>query len=307
MALEDFEKMFRKVEDANEQGVENVSFNEKKAVLIPIEQFKENVWNTRADSSEDIITFAKKIRSNAQGVLEPVVAFLDDDGKYTLISGHKRYKACMYNIDHERMIRSEEENPNIVRGLYTIIVPKPFDWGQNLELITDYNDYRKYTTQKARFELFKTYFYRAAYCDYKGDKIGRLYKWIAEKSGLGETYIRKCLKDYYEGIICQIAVYRNRDIDMSLEEYIKQYNHITEDYIVTYTLKKVKKYMKEEREEISHENRETVRLKKLGDDFARKINAQKCRISSKGTVTISFRNNDDLNEFLNRNGLIEDI
>lgn len=40
MALEDFEKMFRKVEDANDQGIENISFNEKKAVLIPIEQFK---------------------------------------------------------------------------------------------------------------------------------------------------------------------------------------------------------------------------------------------------------------------------
>lgn len=127
----------------------------KKTDTISIKDIILNPLNPEIDSDEDIREFADKLYHSKDGVIESVTVYKTDNGKYMLLSGHKRIKACRYNIEHEYEL---DGSGNIQKVVFANILDKPANIKDEMNLILDFNDYRRLDTFEAKYKLFLPYY-----------------------------------------------------------------------------------------------------------------------------------------------------
>ena len=69
-----------------------------------------------------------------------------------LVSGHKRIKACKYNIEHESEL---DGTGKVQKTIVATIVKKPDNEIEEMNTILTYNDYRRFDTEEKKYTCLR--------------------------------------------------------------------------------------------------------------------------------------------------------
>ena len=290
----------------------------KKVEPIAIEDIKYNPLNPDFDTLEDIVEFADKIYHNPNGVLEVITVYRDSDGKYMLVSGHKRIKACKYNIEHESEL---DGTGKVQKTIVATIVKKPDNEIEEMNTILTYNDYRRFDTEEKKYTLFKAYYQYVAVLNKNGEFKGRIREFISKQSGLG----LKKVGDFIDELENTVLMYLNEfkdDVNRNLVN-IEERN----DYLIhksglpietlQLVLTKIKKKIEED-SKVKNDD-EVLTGQTSIDDFVKddlSIHYEevrmkltnyfdaKCMVTKNNKITINCVDIKDLNRVLQMMGVI---
>ena len=175
----------------------NTSSGSAKATLkkIPITKIHLNILNPETDTDEEIEAFAETLREEG-GVKMPLVVYLDDNGKYILLSGAKRLKATRFNlINHPD--QAEYELP-------CFICERPENKTHEILDLFMYNEHRPRTDAKCKelvqmlLPVYESLLAEQSMKKQKGDPfvpVGTKRKWVAKRLCIGEKKAEKFIHE----------------------------------------------------------------------------------------------------------------
>lgn len=281
----------------------------KKTDTIAIKDIMLNPLNTVLDTEEDIKIFADKIYHNPAGVIENVTVYRTNDGKYMLLSGHKRILACKYNIDHEDEL---DGSGNVQKTVFATIVKKPENKLTEINSILDYNDYRRLERFEQKYEVFLKYYLVVALMMQEGQFKGRIREYISTRSGLGLKVVGECIKVLQKNILDSLIKFQKEINNNSKYTINDKYRFVEEQTnLPMETIKLVMSKLKDdihehkEKEKNKKENNDALKrqLNELSTDVSKFLNA-KTKIAPNNKITIQCGDVDTLNDVLKRIGYI---
>ena len=153
------------------------SSHDKDLRMISLNEIRPNKLNLQFDTNEEVRLFAEEVYLQG-GIIEPLHAYRDEtDNKWVLLSGHKRYYACLINL---RNYKDAQSNVPV------IIEQKPEDEIIERLRLDEFNQSRNYDDDKLLIRaknLYEIYTALAA----RGEKpSGEKRKWFAKKLSCGE-------------------------------------------------------------------------------------------------------------------------
>ncbi len=166
--------------------------NKHKIEMIDINKLHLNPLNPQFDTDDDVKELADKIYHNPKGIIDTLACYRNDNGEYTLLSGHKRLKAVRYNIEH---INELDGTGHVQKNVNCIVVPKPKDEIEEQQLIMDFNGYRKFETEEQKKALFYQGYQLYALKKLNGTFKGRAREEIARSTGLGKMKVGEYKKE----------------------------------------------------------------------------------------------------------------
>lgn len=263
--------------------------------MVPVEMLELNKMNyfASADTPESIESLADEIRDTG-GIKQPLVAYKSGE-KYTLISGERRTKATLLNI---------ERYPETAQRTVPVeIIEKPGDDIEERNLLNIYNETRKPTNSMV---LWQTYNLVIQWRDLKERNLhpkgnGAKRKYFANKLQLGEKK-----SDLLYSLV------EKEIIPLLLEKYPdRSYKEYSYDEFLEATKEVKEKQNKnsdtdesEQRKKEEEENNDDMKeyLKKLGK-YASNVLDRKISINDK-KISISYEYDPDLRDLKNLWGLL---
>lgn len=278
----------------------------KKTDTISIKDIILNPLNPEIDSDEDIREFADKLYHSKDGVIESVTVYKTDNGKYMLLSGHKRIKACRYNIEHEYEL---DGSGNIQKVVFANILDKPANMKDEMNLILDFNDYRRLDTFEAKYKLFLPYYQVVAIMIKQNEFKGRIREYIAKRSGMGLKVVGECIKKLKDDVLKQLLIFQkevnkgNMQLSDKKDFLIKTTNLPAETIEIVLTkLKDDIEIIKKDEEKQLEKEKIKRQYKYISDDLCKYLDT-KCVISPNNKITINCGSIEQLNQVLKKIGL----
>ena len=247
--------------------------------MVPVEMLTFNKMNyfASADTPESIESLADEIRDTG-GIKQPLVAYKNGE-KYTLISGERRTKAALLNI---------ERYPETAQRTVPVeIIEKPEDEFEERNLLNIYNETRKPTNSMV---LWQTYNLVINWRELKERNLhpkgnGAKRKFFANKLQLGEKK-SDLLYSLVEKEIIPLLLekYPERDYkDYSYDEFLEAAKKVQEKQNKDSDTDESEQSKKEPKE-----NNDDMKeyLKKLGK-YASDVSGRKISINNK-KISISY-------------------
>lgn len=286
----------------------------KKTDTIAIKEIDLNPLNPQIDTDKEIKEFADKLYHSKYGVLETVTVYRQNNGRYMLISGHKRIKACLYNIEHEDEL---DRSGEVQKTVFAVILEKPDNTADEMNLIMDYNDYRRLETFEKKYKLFLPYYQIVAVMSQNDEFKGRIREYISKRSGLGQKCVGDCIKEL-ENTVLNCLMEFKKELEqgfVKLEDKNEYLKHKTQLPVETLKLvqSKVKNNLEKRKEtaeiEETNENIDSdhgddtldYQLMDLSDNLSRYLDC-KVTVDKKYKITIKCSDVQNLNDILKKIG-----
>lgn len=269
----------------------------KKTDTIEIKDIMLNPLNPSLDNEEEIKVFAEKIYHNPDGVIENISVYKLNDGRYMLLSGHKRVLACKYNIEHQDQL----DGTGIVqKTILANILKKPKNTLEEMNLILDFNDYRRLERFEQKYEVFLKYYQIVAVMIKNKSFKGRIREYISMRSGLGLKTVGQCIdklkNDIYKLLLDFCDEINDGNSNYTVNDKYSFLEEKTNLPIETITLvvSKIRTGKPKDKQVNNGEIKEKNR--RISQEISNKLNL-KVAISEK-KVTISFKNDEEKNKIL---------
>lgn len=277
----------------------------KKTDTIAIKDIILNPLNPEIDTENDIKEFANKIYHSENGVIESVSVYRLDNGKYMLLSGHKRIKACRYNIEHENEL---DGTGTVQKVVFANILKKPENAKDEMNLILDFNDYRRLESFEAKYKLFLPYYQIVAIMIREKEFDGRIREYISKRSGLGLKVVGECIKKLKNDVLTQLLIFK-KEVNRGNLQLSDRNSFLTEKTdlpletieVVLTKLTKDIKTIENDAEKKAEEEKIKRRYQYVTDELCRYLDT-KCSISTNNKITINCGSLERLNEVLNKIG-----
>lgn len=286
----------------------------KKTDTIAIKDIDLNPLNPELDDPQEIKDFADKIYHSKNGVLESITVYRNDNGRYTLLSGHKRFKACKYNIEHENELDGSGE---VQRVLFANIINKPISTEEEMNLILDFNDYRRLETFEKKYKLFLPYYQIVAVMTKENRFRGRIREYISKRSGLGLKCVGDCINELKNTVLTTLLEFKeeleNNTVQLEdKNEYLMKKTNLPYE-----TLQLIQQKIKSgiERQEqttledfnvnVKEENKRNIQLNAVSEELTDFFDC-KCTVDKNNKITIKCCGDEHLNEVLMKMGVIND-
>lgn len=205
----------------------------KKTDTILIEDILLNPLNPVLDSDEEIKIFADKIYHCPEGVIENITVYRLPNGKYMLLSGHKRILACKYNLEHESEL---DGAGNVQKTVLANILKQPLNELDELNLILDFNDYRRLERFEQKYEVFLKYYHVVAVMVKNNQFKGRIREYISVRSGLGLKTVGECIntlkENVYQALVSFCDELNSNNTEYGIEdkyEYLKKETNLPDE------------------------------------------------------------------------------
>ncbi len=205
----------------------------KKTDTILIEDILLNPLNPVLDSDEEIKIFADKIYHCPEGVIENITVYRLSNGKYMLLSGHKRILACKYNLEHESEL---DGTGNVQKTVLANILKQPLNELDELNLILDFNDYRRLERFEQKYEVFLKYYHVVAVMVKNNQFKGRIREYISVRSGLGLKTVGECIntlkENVYQALVSFCDELNSNNTEYGIEdkyEYLKKETNLPDE------------------------------------------------------------------------------
>ena len=280
----------------------------KKTDTIPIKDIVLNPLNPEIDDDLDIIEFADKIYHSDNGVIESISVYRMENGKYMLLSGHKRIKACRYNIQHESEL---DGSGKVQKVVFANILEKPKTKEEELNMILDFNDYRRLETFEEKYRLFLPYYQVVALMIKNNTFKGRIREYISKRSGLGLKVVGECIKQLENEVYDHLKYFQHLvnygKLQLSDKKtFLESRTHLPEETIEL-VLRKMKdnlEDLKSKEEQKKEQDRLRCEYQSVSDNLTKYLDV-KCKVTPTNNITIKCGTVDQLNEVLKKIGAIQ--
>lgn len=226
----DFSNGFDSFESSNLDFADDLK-NKHKVEMIDVNKLNLNPLNPQFDTDEEVQELADKIYHNPKGIIDTLACYRNENGDYTLLSGHKRLKAVRYNLEHADEL---DGTGHVQNNVNCIVVPKPQNEIEEQQLIMDYNGYRKFETDFQKKALFLQGYQLYALKKLNGQFNGRAREEIAKSTGLGKMKVgelKKELEDQVFKYALEVLELINTGNDVNKYDYIVSKMHLPKETI----------------------------------------------------------------------------
>lgn len=226
----DFSNSFDNFESSNLDFADDLK-NKHKVEMIDINKLYLNPLNPQFDTEEEVKELADKIYHNPKGIIDTLACYRNENGDYTLLSGHKRLKAVRYNLEHAEEL---DGTGHVQKNVNCILVPKPQNEIEEQQLIMDYNGYRKFETDFQKKALFLQGYQLYALKKLNGQFNGRAREEIAKSTGLGKMKVgelKKELEDKVFKYALEVLELINTGNNVNKYDYICSKMHLPKETI----------------------------------------------------------------------------
>lgn len=226
----DFSNGFDSFESSNLDFADDLK-NKHKVEMIDINKLNLNPLNPQFDTDEEVKELADKIYHNPKGIIDTLACYRNENGDYTLLSGHKRLKAVRYNIEHAEEL---DGAGHIQKNVNCIVIPKPQNEIEEQQLIMDFNGYRKFETDFQKKALFLQGYQLYALKKLNGQFNGRAREEIAKSTGLGKMKVgelKKELEDQVFKYALEVLELINKGKEINKYDYIVSKTHLPKETI----------------------------------------------------------------------------